>query len=293
MGTWYVLVHYRDETTSNPDVDRWEDRIWVFGKKGSRLAWTEYPIVVFSDPTGRFERTLSGATSRVLAAWEPNEVQLAEIQGGVEANIRGSRTKTLKGSPSRGYQSAGSLRSQGVSVIGYHETWSIEGLPDRPTFRRDDVMGSGRTATMEGRTEYAGSDVSQDGSLVRGSYERDGTRHGVFRMMRAGKVVKAGSKKKKTEARRPYLTLFNTRQDKRDIESLASLGSDGTEEDRVQLRAQLRETIYPTLRNVGFEGARLDQRTESLAVQVEMLLLEQGMTVDEVEAMVLEGKIQP
>ena len=296
MGTWYVLIHYRDEASSNPEVDRWEDRVWVFGNKGSRLSWTEYPIVVFSDPRGRFERTMSGAVSRVLEAWEPNEAQLAEIQSGLEANARGSRSKTLKGSPSRGYKSVGSLRTQGVSVIGYHETWSIEGLPDRPTFTRDDMMGSGRTAVMEGRTQYAGSEVSEDGALVRGSYERDGTRHGVFQMMRAGDVAKAGSKNKRRtsgEARRPYLTVFDTPQDKRDVASLASLGSDASEEDLALLRAQLRETISPTLRDVGFEGARLDQRTESLAAQVEMLLLEQEMTVDEVEAMVLEGKIQP
>jgi hypothetical protein len=293
MGSWYVLIHYRDEAANNPEVDRWEDRVWVFGKKGSRLSWTEYPVVMFSDRRGRFERTLSGATRRVLEAWEPNEAQLGEIRAGLEASVRGSRSKTLKGSPSRGYRSAGNLRSQGVSVIGYHETWSIEGLPDRPTFIRDDLMGSGRTATMEGRTEYAGSEVGENGSLIRGSYERDGTRHGVFRMMRAGEVVKDESKKKKQATRRPYLSVFDSPQDKRDIGSLASLGSDASDQDLAELRKQLRQTIERTLRGVGFEGPLLEQRTESLAVQVEMLLLEQAMTVDEVEAMVLEGKIQP
>ena len=31
----------------------------------------------------------------------------------------------------------------GNVVIGYSESWSIDGLPHKPVFTRDDVMGSG------------------------------------------------------------------------------------------------------------------------------------------------------
>ena len=48
-GAWYLLIHYRDDNSANPDVERWEDRVWVFERSGSRLKWRRYPIVVFDD----------------------------------------------------------------------------------------------------------------------------------------------------------------------------------------------------------------------------------------------------
>ena len=73
-GTWYVLVHYRDEATANPQAKRWEDKIWTFERRGSRLHWTEYPIVVFHDENGRFENLGTSRARRILHAWEPNPV---------------------------------------------------------------------------------------------------------------------------------------------------------------------------------------------------------------------------
>lgn len=295
MGTWYVLIHYRDEASSDPDTERWDDRIWLFAKKGSRLSWTEYPVVMFSDQRGRFERTLSGVQGRVLAAWEPNERQQKEIRDGLEANSRGSKTKTLRGSPSKGYKSVGGLRTQSVSVIGYHETWSIDGLPDAPIFTRDDLMGSGRTSTMEGRTQYAATEVEvlDGGTLIRGTYERDGVRHGVFRMIRAGDTVRSGSKKRDSDRKRPYLTIFHSAQEKREIAALASRGDALNDEELQQLRDRLQQSIAATLREFGLEGEALSQRTLSLSAQIEVLLLKRAKTVDDLDSMAREGMIQP
>ena len=69
LGTWYVLVHYKDDNAPNPEQERWEDRVWVFEKKGRRLKWTEYPIVVFEDDSGRFERRGTGQYARILHSW--------------------------------------------------------------------------------------------------------------------------------------------------------------------------------------------------------------------------------
>jgi hypothetical protein len=295
LGTWYVLVHYRDEATASPEAEQWDDRVWVFGKKGSRLSWTEYPLVGFEDQRGRFERTMSGAQSRVLAAWEPNAKQRAQIAEGLEVDSRGSKTKTLRGSASRGYKNVGGLRTQSVSVIGYHETWSIKGLPDKPVFARDDLMGSGRTQSMEGRTEYAGEEVLEGGTLIRGTYERDGTRHGVFRMMRAGELITAGGRKKKkdTSHKRPYLTVFAFQQDKREIATLANRGDAISDEELARLRSLLNKSIERTLSDHGIEGPDLVLRSESLASQVEALLVRDGKTIDEIDDMVSEGMIQP
>ena len=105
IGTWHVLVHYKDSAAEHPERERWEDRIWVFEKEGSRLRWTDYPIVVFSDQTGRFEQLGGNRASRVLHFWEPNAAQLAQIRGGLEINPRGSRSKTLRGAHAEGWNS--------------------------------------------------------------------------------------------------------------------------------------------------------------------------------------------
>ena len=54
IGSWFVLIHYRDSATADPDADRWEDKVWTFEREGSRLRWIEYPIVVFEENEGRF-----------------------------------------------------------------------------------------------------------------------------------------------------------------------------------------------------------------------------------------------
>jgi murein DD-endopeptidase MepM/ murein hydrolase activator NlpD len=193
-GSWYVLIHYKDDHGGDPDQDRWDDRLWIFESKGRRLSWTEYPIVVFEDESGRFERRHTGQYARILHAWEPDGAQRANIAAGLQVNTRGSKTKTLRGSDAKGWAS-GRRRSAGsASVVTYQEVWSVEGTPDLPIFRRADFMGSdgGRTDTMEGLTEYATTKVRQRGDLLEGTFERDGTRHGTFKMMRSGGAKSLG-----------------------------------------------------------------------------------------------------
>lgn len=185
-GTWYVLIHYKDDNAGNPEAERWDDRVWVFEKQGNNLRWTEYPIAVFDDESGRFERRDSGQYARILGSWEPSEGQLADIRDGLQVNSRGSKTKTLRGADAQGWTSGRRGASGSASVISYEEVWAIEGLPARPVFTRSDFMGGGRTDTLEGGIEYATTEAGAD--VLSGTYERDGTRHGTFRMLRSGAV---------------------------------------------------------------------------------------------------------
>lgn len=184
-GSWYVLIHYKDGNAGNPDEERWDDRVWVFEHEGRRLSWVEYPIVVFEDETGRFERRSTGQYARILHYWEPDAGQRANIAAGLQVNSRGSKSKTLRGSDAKGWTSGRRGSAASASVVTYEEVWSIDGLPDRPVFRRVDFMGGGRTDTMEGLTEYTTSERQGDDVLT-GTFVRDGTRRGTFRMMRAG-----------------------------------------------------------------------------------------------------------
>ena len=191
-GSWYVLIHYRDSATANPDSDRWADRLWTFENRGSRLHWTEYPIVVFSDSTGRFERLGRNPRSRVLHAWGPNEGQRAEIAQGLQVNRRGSKTKSLRTASGGGYRSQSRARSLSVTTIGYQQTWSIERPATLPVFTQDDVVGTdaslatGARGNSSGRTRYSALEVSQDGRVITGRYARDESRRGTFRLIRAG-----------------------------------------------------------------------------------------------------------
>jgi len=187
-GTWHVLVHYTDAHSGNPEQPRWNDRIWVFERKGSKLRWTEYPIVVFSNDSGRFERRQSGQYARVLGAWEPSDGQLANIEAGIKINSRGSKKKSLRGSDEEGWHSIARARAASASVITYQENWSVAGWQDLPVFEQQDVMASARTETLEGVTRYEATAVEDGGNVLRGRYQRDGTREGTFTMRRSGAV---------------------------------------------------------------------------------------------------------
>jgi len=185
-GTWHLLIHYRDTTTANPDTVRWEDRIWELAPKGSRLEWTEFPIVVFSDESGRFERRKgTGQYARVLHAWEPSPEQLQNLRAGLAVNDRGAQKKSLRRS-GEAWRSGARASPSSASVITYEEAWSIEDPEGLPVFTQVEVLGSESAASLEGRTELRTAEVREDGDLLVGSFDRDGTRIGTFQMRRAG-----------------------------------------------------------------------------------------------------------
>ena len=153
IGTWHVLVHYKDSVTDNPERERWEDRIWVFEPEGSRLRWTDYPIVVFSDQTGRFEQLGGNRASRALHFWEPNAGQLAQIHEGLEINPRGSKSKTLRRSDTEGWSSGSPSRGIFGHKLTYTETWRLEDPTGLPVFSIEESLGGLRAESLDGLTE--------------------------------------------------------------------------------------------------------------------------------------------
>jgi hypothetical protein len=186
VGSWHVLVHYRDAKTASPDLVRWEDRVWVFAPKASRLEWTEFPIVLFDDESGRFERRKgSGQYARVLEAWEPSPEQLQNLRAGLAVNDRGSQKKSLRRSGD-GWRSGTRASPTSAAVITYQETWSIADPQGLPVFTQVDRLGSESARGMEGTTQLRTLEVREDGDLLVGSFDRDGTRVGSFEMRRSG-----------------------------------------------------------------------------------------------------------
>jgi hypothetical protein len=300
VGAWHVLVHYKDSGTENPDTKRWEDRIWVFEKAGEQLRWTDYPIVVFDDDTGRFENIGGNRASRVLDFWEPNAAQQEQLRAGLAINSRGSRSKTLSGSDASGWSSAKKGPGYRSSrFITYEETWTIDGLPDAPRFERQESMGSAGSDDFEGRTVYETKSI-EGGDVLRGSFDRDGTRKGTFRLMRTGAVVsvdEGGGKSAagKTLKRAEFIAMLapgleklpGERSEKQWREAVQSPAA---KQERLALRAALEEGLRTQV--VSEEDLR-SQHTllSNLAVELERLFVEEDKSLADLRKMMRGGEV--
>jgi len=305
-GTWYVLVHYQDSATHNPDAWRWEDRVWRFTRRGDDLEWTDWPIVVLDDEEGRFERLGSDRQSRRLVAWEPNEQQLADIRNGLQVNSRGVKIKTLQASAddgtwkSAGATSAGSAGSAGSAVmLSYVEDWSIGDAGGTPRFRRDDSLSGGMAETMDGSTEYRTEEVRDDGRELVGSYQRDGTQVGRFRMIRSGETETPRGSGLTQEQR--LMQMFSSQvglnlsadQIRALSEGRVTPGVEVTEEERTTARRQIRDSVEQAFRQQGQDPRRFTPQIESLTKQIEKQIFEEGKTLEEVRRMLGAGELLP
>lgn len=210
-GAWYVLVHYaaigangggeRADERAAPPPNRWEDKVWVFAPRGSRLTWTEYPVVVLRDESGRSETLASGRRIRTAGTWRPNARQRAEIAAGPGVVDGWARSKTLRGDAASGYRSRGAVNRESTSVIGYSEQWEIEGLSSVPTFRRRDELSGERAEALAGLVEYRGTHA-EPGELS-GEFVRDDSLRGRFTMQRiaAPKAIRGNEEEERSNLR--------------------------------------------------------------------------------------------
>jgi hypothetical protein len=302
VGAWHVLVHYQDAGTENPETKRWEDRIWVFEKEGDKLHWADYPIVVFDDDSGRFESIGGNRASRVLDYWEPNAAQQSRIQTGLAINSRGSRNKTLSGSDAKGWSSAkrGGGGYKSSRFITYEETWSIDGLPDKPRFERQDSMGAGGDEDFEGRTLYETTQIEAGGNVLRGRFDRDGKRKGTFRLARSGAVHSvsegggpsaAGKQLKRAEfigmLAPGLVTLPGGRSEAQWREAVTSANAN---EERLALRAALEEGLRTQV--LSEEDVRSNYALlTNLAVELERLFVEEKKSLADLRKMMVEGEV--
>ncbi len=299
-GYWYVLVHYQDKDTNKPEAWRWEDRVWRFQKKGDRLEWREWPIVSLQNETGRFENLSGNRAARVVAAWEPNAEQLADIKDGLVANTRGEKNKTLRASGGgTGWESGDGASGASAMVITYSETWTISGLPDAPVFSREDSMGSASSESMEGRTQYRTEAVRDGGAELTGTFERDGSRRGRFRMIRSSEVGRAGTDSLEDRQHQGVL--------KRAVESgyvtpeevaammggQVQLPSAASGADREQARAAIKKAVEDAVKANGNDPAVVSPQIERITGRIERALFDQGKSVEEVQQMISRGEIGP
>lgn len=299
-GTWYVLVHYQDGESSNPEAWRWDDRVWRFESRGDRLAWTEWPIVSFQDETGRFESLSGNRAARVVAAWEPNQAQLADVRDGLAVNSRGSKTKTLRSGPDGATWSSGDgAGGESAMVITYSETWTIEGLPDAPVFRREDALGSAATESMEGLTLYRTEAVLADGDELTGRFERDGTRVGRFRMIRSGDVGRAGTDDLEERQRRGAgrraadQGLVAPQEVAEMMGGQVQLGAGARAGDRDEARRAIRAAVEAAVVRNGNDPASVAPAVDRMTRRIERALFDEGRSVEEVQRLIETGRLGP
>jgi hypothetical protein len=297
-GTWYVLVHYQDKDSPKPDEWRWEDRVWKFEKKGDQLVWTEYPIVVFEDETGRFEALGGNRAARVVAAWDPSPKQLADIKDGLQVNSRGVKTKTLRANGS-GWGSSEGGGNASASVITYSEHWSIGGTPDQPVFERTDAMSGGSAEELAGRTEYRAQQLTEGGDELRGSFDRDGTRVGTFRMIRSGQTeavkgsgLTQGQRVMQMFASQAGLTL-SPEQIKALTNGKLAPGTPVPEDVRASVRAEVRRSVEEAFRQQSTDPRTASSQVDGLTRKIEHLILDEGKSPEEVQEMLKRGEIIP
>lgn len=299
-GYWYVLVHFQDKETNKPEAWRWEDRVWRFHRTGDRLEWTDWPIVSLRDESGRFESLSGNRAARVTGAWEPNAEQLADIKDGLAANSRGEKTKKLRASGGEsGWESGDGAGGDSALVITYSENWSIRGLPEAPVFTREDSMGSASTESMEGRTQYRTEAVRDGGAELVGSFDRDGSRTGRFRMIRSGEVGRAGTDSLEDRQRQGLM--------KRAVESgyvtpeevAAMMGGQvqlpnaATGADREQARAAIHKAVEDAVKANGNDPSAVSSQIERITGKIEHALFDQGKSIEDVQAMISRGEIGP
>jgi hypothetical protein len=296
-GFWYVLVHYQDSETAKPEQWRWDDRVWKFETKGDRLEWSEWPIVVLDDESGRFEPTRGGRATRVLGPWEPSPSQLADIQDGVQVNSRGSKTKTLRAeSGGTKWSSGAGAAADSALVVTYSETWEIAGLPEAPVFSRDDSMGSGVTESMSGRTVWATENVGPNGDEISGRFERDGTRTGRFKLIRAGgtEALKGAAKTQSERQRMVFQRSMDAASDADVAQIFAGqvqLPAAAADADREKARGAIRGAVEAAVRANGNDPRDASALVERMTRVIERALFDEGKSLAEVQEQLATGQL--
>jgi hypothetical protein len=187
-GSWHVLVHYTDAESAEPEQPRWTDEVWVFEPQEGRVRWVSYPIAVFADETGRFERDAAGRYARIPHFWRPNAAQRADIADGLRVGARGARSKTLRETPAGSWSSAPAGGAPSASVLSYAEVWRVDAPTALPVFSRADSLSGVAADGLEGLTRYTTRAVRDGGDVLEGRFQRDDSRSGSFRMRRCAAV---------------------------------------------------------------------------------------------------------
>ena len=292
VGAWHVLVHYRDLRSAQPELPQWEDRLFVFEPSGDGLRFRDFPIVRFDDAAGRFE-SLGGEPARVLAFWEPNASQRAEIERGLRVDPRGATTKELRPAPG-GFSSRRTRAQDSLRFVGFESVVEVSLDGPAPSVVVTDSLGSAAVQGMQGRTEYRGERVSDDGRTIEGRYERDGSRVGSFRLVRSGPPRGLGeAPPAAAEAERGVALAALERALGPRLAASEALPDRfaGGADERARLRARVRAELDAGTAAAGTDPRAVAPELDRLAREVERLYADEGRSREEIGRLLADGKV--
>lgn len=292
-GAWYVLVHYRDLRSAQPELEQWEDRLFVFEREGDGLRFREYPVVLFDDEGGRFERR-GGETERVLGPFEPDAGQRREIERGLRIQGTGVREKRLRPAGS-GFSSVRSAFDSARSV-GFESIVEVDLAGPAPRIALADSLGSSAAIALEGRTEYRGERIDGAGTIF-GRYERDGRRVGSFRMLRSGAPrglaappPPPGEPTRAEVEERLYRSLGRQLAAS---DALPERFAGGGAAERAALGERVRVVVAGLFEDQGNDPRAHAPSIERLARAIEGLYVDEGRSREEIGRMLEDGRLRP
>jgi hypothetical protein len=165
-------------------------------------------------------------------------------------------------------------------------------------FSRADSMGGGSAEELAGHTEYRSETAAAGGDELRGSFERDGTRIGNFRMIRSGDVSDVGSHSQSDRQRKVMMEnamrsgLVDSQEVHAAIARQIQLVADPSQ-GREQVHAAVRKSVEDAYRKQDADPRNFSPQVESLTSKIEAQLLDQGKSVAAVQQMLAEGEIAP
>jgi hypothetical protein len=161
-------------------------------------------------------------------------------------------------------------------------------------FEFRDRLGSSAAHGREGLTAYRGEAVGEEGRVVEGTYERDGSQKGRFVMRRSGaarsetEAPPSGNEKQETYERF-YRQLG---RELRGDDALPARFAGGDPAARDALHADVVTALEGAYRNQGNDPRPFAPQIRKLADGVVALYLE-GLTRDEIGARVQDGRLRP
>lgn len=185
-GSWYVLIHYKDDDSVDKSITKFKDLVWTIEQKSDSMSFEEYPYVVFPDN----QELLRRSAMIEHLPWEPDDSTWERIREALEVSSRAMKKKRLGGSVADGYSSSAGQKTGGFTTMTFETTWRVRFAPEAIRIEIVDVLGGAGLEGMEGATVYEVRERLGKDEL-RGRYDRD-TLHGTFRMVRSKdrKVVK-------------------------------------------------------------------------------------------------------
>ncbi len=202
VGTWHVLIHYREPQGRFPERWKWDERVWIIepAPDGGGYDWVEHAMVNLQDQTDRFEKLGTPMARRLLGAWEPNAAQREEIENGITVSSRGMRRKRLESVEPGLWQSPTEANTVGRSSsgIGYHEVWSIREDGEGTHFRIESRFAVSATGGDErgGLTVYQAEESGT--ARFQGRYHREDERVGRFEVSPTRILVQAPTRPRMT-----------------------------------------------------------------------------------------------